>query len=260
MIGPPDVTARRSTTVTREPRSQSAGADTARTLVIDIGGSGVKLLRVDEGGSPLGPRSRERTPRPSTPEAVLSLVVRMASREGPFDRVSVGFPGVVTRGVARTAPNLGDRHWVGLDLAAWVAAALERPALALNDADLQGYGVISGAGVEVVLTLGTGLGSALFVDGRLAPNLELAHHPFRRGRTYEDHLSDRTLERVGKRRWCRRVLRVASILQRTFNFDCLYIGGGNARHLRPPTPEYVRVFDPLSGMAGGAKAWTAAPK
>ena len=125
----------------------------------------------------------------------------------------------------------------------------------LNDAELQGYGVIDGKGVEIVLTLGTGLGTGLYVNGHLMPNLELAHHPLRKGRTYEELVSDAELKRIGKQRWRKRVDLVIATLEPIFNYDKLHIGGGNARKLKGPLPDNVRVFDNVEGLAGGVHPW-----
>jgi polyphosphate glucokinase len=225
-----------------------------RTLTIDIGGTGIKMIRVDAKGSPIGERDRELTPIPRTPANVLKVIRHMLRKQGRFDRVSVGFPGVVVRGVVRTAPNLGTREWSDVNLQSRIERMTGKPTRVLNDADLQGYGVVKGRGVEMVLTLGTGLGSALFVDGHLVPNLELGHHPFRRGRTYEELVSDAELKRVGPRRWRERVEDVLGQLEPIFNYDLLHIGGGNARHLRALPPS-VRLFDNVRGMTGGIRLW-----
>lgn len=226
-----------------------------RTLTIDIGGTGIKLLPIDEQGEPLAERHRELTPDPSPPDAVLALISEMVAAQEPFDRTSVGFPGVVKRGVVATAPNLGTADWKGFNLQAAIAEITGTPTRVANDADLQGYGVIDGDGVELVLTLGTGLGTALFVDGRLVPNLELAHHPLKNGKTYEDLVSDAELERVGKKKWRKRVALVIETLVPIFNVDKLHIGGGNAKKLKDPLPEYVVLFTNVAGLAGGVRLW-----
>ena len=226
-----------------------------RTLVIDIGGTGIKLLPVDDDGNELAERHRELTPKPSTREAVLAVIKEMVSKQEPFDRVSVGFPGVVKRGVVKTAPNLGSKAWRGFDLASAIAEFADKPVRVLNDAELQGYGVIQGKGVEIVLTLGTGLGTGLYVNGHLMPNLELAHHPLRKGRTYEQLVSDAELKRVGKQKWRKRVALVIATLEPIFNYDKLHIGGGNARKLKGPLPDSVRLFDNVEGLAGGIRLW-----
>ena len=226
-----------------------------RTLTIDIGGTGIKMLPLDARGRAVGERARELTPHPATPEAVLEVIGGMLTAQARFDRVSVGFPGVVVRGVVQSAPNLDSDVWQGFDLQSALAASAGVPVRVINDADLQGYGVIDGRGVELVLTLGTGLGAALYVDGRLVPNLEMAHHPLIEGRTYEDLTSDRELDRIGKKRWRKRVKLVIETLQPVFNYDLLHIGGGNAALLKEPLPEKVRVFANTEGMTGGIRLW-----
>jgi polyphosphate glucokinase len=226
-----------------------------RTLSIDIGGTGIKMLVLDAGGRPTNERVRRLTPRPSLPAAVLGELGAMISEQPPFDRVSVGFPGVVVEGTVRTAPNLGTGDWRGVDFGAAVGRLAGKPVRVVNDCDLQGYGVVTGQGVELVLTLGTGLGSALFVNGELVPNLELGHHPFEKGKTYEQRVSDAELRRIGRRRWRLRVASALDTLERIFNFDRLWLGGGNARKLRLQPQERVQLFDSVAGLAGGARLW-----
>ena len=226
-----------------------------RTLTIDIGGTGIKLLPIDDEGQPLAKRHRELTPRPSTPEAVMAVIDEMATAQEPFDRVSVGFPGVVRHGVIETAPNLGTPPWQGFHLEDAIAAMTGRPARVLNDAELQGYGVINAKGVEIVLTLGTGLGSGLYVNGHLVPNLELGHHPLRRDKTYEELVGNAELKRVGKKTWRQRVAFVIETLERIFNYDTLHIGGGNAKKLKGPFPDNVHLFENVDGLAGGVRLW-----
>jgi polyphosphate glucokinase len=227
----------------------------ARTLTIDIGGTGIKMLRFDGEGKPLGDRVRELTPKPATPDAVLALIQTMVAGQDAFDRVSAGFPGVLVRGVVKTAPNLASDDWRDFDLQAAIESCTDRPCRAINDADLQGYGVIERRGVEIVLTLGTGLGSALYVHGHLVPNLELAHHPLRNRKTYEDLVSDRVLKEIGNKRWRKRTALVIQQLGPIFNYDRLHIGGGNAAFLKGPLPDNVRVFENVEGMTGGVRLW-----
>ncbi|MEB2314381.1 MAG: ROK family protein [Sorangiineae bacterium] len=230
-------------------------ASSPTTLAIDIGGTGIKMLVIDAEGRALTERMRELTPHPAAPEAVLAVIRDMVARQPAFERVAVGFPGVVVRGVVKTAPNLDTELWREQDLEAAIGGITGRPTRVINDADLQGYGVISGHGVELVLTLGTGLGSGLYVDGHLVPNLELAHHPFEKGRTYEERMSDAELSRIGKKKWNRRIARILTTLRPIFNFDKLYLGGGNAKKLRILLPEGVEVFENVEGMAGGVRLW-----
>jgi polyphosphate glucokinase len=125
----------------------------------------------------------------------------------------------------------------------------------INDADLQGYGVIEGRGVELVLTLGTGLGTALFVNGHLVPNLELGHHPFKKGKTYEERVCDAEFRKLGKKEWSERVKEMLDQLAPIFNYDLLHLGGGNAEHLKIELPANVRLFSNVDGMTGGIRLW-----
>jgi polyphosphate glucokinase len=226
-----------------------------RTLAIDIGGTGLKMLVLDARGEALSERSRVATPRPATPAAMLRALGGLIAKQPRFDRVSVGFPGVVLDDVVQTAPNL-DASWQGHDLGAALRRLTKKPVRVCNDADVQGLGDISGKGVELVLTLGTGLGSALFVDGRLVPNLELGHHPFRDGKTYEDLLGRAALEKHGKKRWRKHVAQAIAQLQPIFNFRTLYLGGGNAEHLRAKDlPKNVRMRSNEAGLLGGIMLW-----
>ena len=227
-----------------------------RTLTIDIGGTGIKLLRLDGMGQPLSERARELTPQPAMPRAVIATIRKMLASQGEYDRVSVGFPGVVVHGVVHTAPNLGTTHWVNFDLQQAIQNETGKPARAMNDVDLQGYGVIRGSGVELVFTLGTGLGSALYSDGHLVPNLEIAHHPFKNNSTYEDRVSNRELKRIGKKKWNRRVREIIEQLEPIINYDALHVGGGNARKLTGDLPPKVRVFDSVEGLSGGIRLWS----
>jgi polyphosphate glucokinase len=178
----------------------------------------------------------------------------MLKQQPKFDRVSVGFPGIVKNGVTLNAPNL-DPTWAKQNLRGEIEAITGVPARVLNDADLQGYGVINGEGVEMVLTLGTGVGAALFLSGHLVPNLELGHHPFQKDKTYEERLSDAELKEHGKQKWSKRVGEMIELLSAIFNYDHLHIGGGNAEHIKVDLPDNVSLFDNVDGMTGGIRLW-----
>jgi len=225
-----------------------------RTLAIDVGGTGIKAVILSETGKPLTQRSRVKTPRPATPATVIKTIVESAKQQGEFDRVSVGFPGVVRCGVTVTAPNL-DGRWGGYHLADVLTKKLGSPVRVANDADVQGYGVISGEGVELVITLGTGFGSGLFVDGKLVPNLEIGHHPLQKGKTYEDLLGDAALKKAGKKKWNKRLVRAIQTLDLVFNYDRLYIGGGNAARITVKLPENVKIVSNAAGLRGGLALW-----
>jgi polyphosphate glucokinase len=225
-----------------------------RTLCIDIGGTGIKMIVLDPEGCPINERARELTPKPATPTAVLALIRSMVKQQPKFERVSVGFPGIVKNGVTLNAPNL-DPSWAHQNLRAEIETITGVPARVLNDADLQGYGVIDGEGVEMVLTLGTGVGAALFLNGHLVPNLELGHHPFQKDKTYEERLSDAELKEHGKQKWSKRVGEMVELLAAIFNYDRLHIGGGNAEHIKVDLPDNVTLFDNVDGMTGGIRLW-----
>jgi polyphosphate glucokinase len=204
---------------------------TMKTLSIDIGGTGTKAIILDAEGTPLTDRGRLPTPQPATPKAILGVIGQLAKGQGPFDRVSVGFPGVIRHGVVFTAPNL-DPSWGEFNLVAGLTRLLKKPVRAANDADVQGFGAIKGRDIELVITLGTGFGSALFVNGKLVPNLEMGHHPFRSGKT-----------------------KAIETLDRVLNFDHLYIGGGNSKKVMDPLPEKVSLVSNAAGLLGGIAFW-----
>ncbi len=226
-----------------------------RTLAIDIGGTGLKVMVLGPDGVPLNERHRERTPSPSTPLEVLPVLERMIAAQPEFDRVAAGFPGVVSSGVTRTAPNL-HQDWVGFDFVGALESMTGVPARVANDADVQGLAVIEGVGVELVLTLGTGLGSALYVDCKLVPNLELAHHVFRKGSTYEQLLGNAALERLGRKQWSRHLEEAVRQLAATFNYQKLFIGGGNSRKAaRADLPSNACVVSNIAGLLGCIHLW-----
>jgi polyphosphate glucokinase len=225
-----------------------------RTLAIDIGGSGLKCLVLDPKGEAITERLRESTPETPTPVAVLPLLQKMAVEHGAFDRISVGFPGVVVSGEVRTAVNLHEA-WVGFHLGRALEELLGKPARVANDADVQGLGVIEGRGVELVLTLGTGIGSALFTEGHLVPNLELGHHPFEKSKTYEERLGDEALKKKGTDRWNQRLQRAIATLDYIFNFRVLYLGGGNAKKIAFELPKNVQPVANIYGLLGGIRLW-----
>ncbi|HEY2106032.1 MAG TPA: ROK family protein [Candidatus Binataceae bacterium] len=224
-----------------------------RTLAVDIGGTGIKTIILDPDGKPLTERERIPTPPRATPKKVISIIEQMAHQQGEFDRVSVGFPGVVKDGKLLTAFNLGP-GWAKLDFQKALSKQLMRPVRIANDADVQGLGAVSGKGIELVITLGTGVGSSLFVDGHRA-HLEMGHHPFRKGGTYEDELGNAALKRKGAKKWNKHLLEAIAILRTVFNYDRLYIGGGNSKHIKAPLPPDIQIVSNLDGLLGGVMLW-----
>jgi len=231
-----------------------ADTDSIKTLAVDIGGTGIKVVVLDEKGTPVTERDKVPTPKPATPKAIIDVIEALAKRQGTFHRVSVGFPGVIRHGVVSTAPNL-DPSWKGCNLTDALTKRLGKPVRAANDADVQGFGAIRGRDIELVVTLGTGFGSALFVDGKLVPNLEVAHHPLRGNKTYEDDLGSAALRKVGKKKWNRRLAHAIESLEALFNYDKLYIGGGNAKKVAIPLKSNVKTVSNVAGLLGGIAFW-----
>ncbi|HEX3349669.1 MAG TPA: ROK family protein [Acetobacteraceae bacterium] len=228
------------------------------TLAIDIGGTRLKAGLLDPAGRMFQGPIRTETPHPATPVAVVDALVGIVRQLGHFDRVSVGFPGVVRKGVVRTAPNLGTEQWAGFWLADELARRLGKPVRVANDGTVQGLGVISGKGVECVITLGTGMGFAVFQDGFPGPHLELSQHIARKDKTYDQYVGNATYLDIGRKRWNKRVTRVIAALDVLVNYDALLIGGGNSKHIDFDLPEHVRVVPNEAGITGGVQLW--APK
>lgn len=228
---------------------------TVNTLAIDIGGTGLKATVLDASGALLCERVRIDTPVGSPPAAIVALLVELVRDLPAYDRVAVGFPGMVRNGTVRTAPNLGHDEWYGFALAAALQQELGRPVRLANDADVQGFAVITGKGVEMVITLGTGFGTALYDNGRLCPHLEISQQPFRKGETYDEQLGNAARKRVGNDKWQQRVLRAINNLRTLVHFDHLFLGGGNAKKLTVDLPADVTVIDNVAGLAGGAGLW-----
>jgi polyphosphate glucokinase len=225
-----------------------------RTLAVDIGGTGIKAELLDEQGRPLTDRARIPTPKHATPREVVAIIRTLAKKLRNFERVSVGFPGVTKNGVIYTAPNLG-KGWNDFPLERKLKRALDRPVRVANDADVQGLAVIAGKGVEMVITLGTGFGTGLYLDGRLGPHLELSHHPFRKGETYDEHLGNAARKKVGNKKWNKRVRKAIDELRSLTSFDHLYIGGGNAKKIDFELDPDVTLVSNEAGIRGGVALW-----
>ena len=232
---------------------QPAATKSITTLAVDVGGTGIKAAALDEKGRMITERQKIKTPRNATPKKVIAIVAELAKMAGAFDRASVGFPGVIKNGVIYTAPNLG-KGWKNFPLEAALKKKLKAPVRIANDADVQGLGCVTGHGDELVITLGTGFGSVLFVDGHRI-HLELGHHPFREGKTYEDELGNRAFIKKGKKKWNKHLREAIDEMAKTFNYDRLYIGGGNAATINFKLPSNVKVVSNTEGLLGGIKLW-----
>jgi len=226
--------------------SSSRKRKTPITFSIDIGGSGIKATLLNGDGTLAKKRLRIPTPEIAKPDIILKQLEQLSKQLGIFDRIAVGFPGVVRNGVTRVAPNLAI-EWKGYDFARALEEKFSKPVCVLNDADMHGFGAISGKGVELVLTLGTGVGTALFVNGTLVPNIEA-------GIT---RLDGRVLRKGGRTRWNKRLAKHIRKLEAIFNYDRLLIGGGNAKHVDIQNLSgNVTICSNLSGLLGGARVWS----
>lgn len=224
-------------------------------LAIDIGGTNIKGIIMNKKGEFLNNYQKIATPEDAGPEDVLNAILKLTKDFKNYDAVSVGFPGYVKRGVVYTAPNLGKDKWHKVPFCEILMHALKKPVHLLNDADIQGLGVVEGNGIEIVVTLGTGFGTAFFLDGRLLPHLELAHHPVTKKKTYDEYIGDKALEYIGENKWNDRMKRVIEILKTVFNYDHLYIGGGNAKKIDFKLDDNITLINNQEGIKGGVRLW-----
>ena len=238
------------------------------TLTIDIGGTGLKAGAIDGTGTMIGERLRVETTYPMTPDALVAAVVNLVKPVRQFDRVSVAFPGVVRHGIVLSAPHFVTKKgpgsaisselvkaWDRFDLDGAFTKALRKPTRVINDADMQGLDVMLGKGVELVITLGTGIGNAVFSNGVLGPRTELSHHPLYNGLTYNEYVGDAARKKIGTKKWNRRVAKTIDALDALFFFDALYVGGGNAAKLTIDLGPKGKLIDPNAGLLGGIRLW-----
>jgi glucokinase len=213
-----------------------------RILVVDIGGNNVKLLVT-------GQKAPRKVPSgPSLSPGRMVAAVKKAVADWKYDAVTIGFPGPVKDGRITAEPaNLG-RGWGRFDF----RRAFGRPVRVVNDAAMQALGSYRGAR-ELFLGLGTGLGAALVVEGVLQP-LEIAHLPYRSGKTYEDFLGRRGYDRMGKKRWRRLVHEIVPRLRHAFQVDEVVLGGGNVKLLKE-LPQHTRLGANANAFAGGFRLW-----
>ncbi len=239
------------------------------TLAVDCGGTGIKAIVLDSAGRPVSDRVKRRTPYPSPPSVLIAAVDEVAAASGrTFDRVSVGFPGLVRGGIVHATPHYVteagpftprrpdlEKEWAEYDIRAALEDALGRPTRVLNDAEVAGMAVVEGRGFEVLFTLGTGFGCALFDDGRLLPKVEMSQTPFRDGETYDQQLGHHLRKRLGARAWTERVAAAVDTLRPVLWWDHLYVGGGGAKHLTRDLGPDVTVIPNDKGLLGGVRLW-----
>jgi polyphosphate glucokinase len=269
LASPPTVVTSRAVTAIEQPdEAVAVETDRPTTLAIDIGGTGLKASVLDATGAKIVPRVRTKTPYPCPPRVLIRELDKLTYDLPRWDRISVGFPGFVRFGRVLTAPNLSTKAgpgtplsrkmvdaWSGFPLGSELEARLGKPTRLMNDADMHGLAVIAGEGLELVLTLGTGLGTAVFVDGAPTPHLELALMPFRGRGTFQDQLGNGTRRRIGNRRWSERVLEAVEKFDALLHIDRLYVGGGNAKKLTVDLGHRVQLVDNAAGILGGIKLW-----
>jgi len=230
-------------------------SSTLKVLSIDIVGSHIKATILDHDGNLQMEYDKIETPQPSTPENLIAAIKKLVKDFPKYNAISVGFPGYVKNGVIKTAPNLGNDAWKDFDLAINLGKELGAPVKVVNDADMQALGVADGKGFEMVITLGTGFGTAFLLDGHLLPHLEISHLPIKKG-DYDDYIGERALEKEGKEKWNKRIQKVFEILKTVFNYDTLYIGGGNGKKLTFKLDDDMKLVTNEDGIKGGARLWT----
>ncbi len=239
-----------------------------RTLVVDCGGTGLKAAVFGADGTAVTERVVAATPYPCPPHVLAGALIRLVEPLPPYDRVSVGLPGVIRAGCVLTTPHYVTEagpftpvrddlveQWRGFDFAAALAGALGRAPVAVHDAELHGLAVASGAGYEVMLTLGTGLGFAHLWNGTLLPKVEMSAHPLADGRTYDELIGDHARRAVGDERWNARVAEAVRALQRVFWWDRCYLGGGNSTHVSPEPGAGLTIVGNEAGLVGGVALW-----
>lgn len=239
------------------------------TLAVDCGGTGMKAIVFDAAGNDLCERVRIRTPYPCPPRVLTEAVRNLAQRTGPpFDRVSVGFPGMVRNGVVLATPHYVTESgpftprrddlvaaWSRYDIRHQLEETLGKPTRVLNDAEIAGLAAIRGIGFEAMFTLGTGFGCALFEDGRVLPKVELSQAPFRKGETFDEQLGHHARRALGKSRWTSRVRLAVDALRPVLWWDHLYVGGGGAEHLAEPLGDDITIVSNTAGLRGGYVLW-----
>ncbi|MBC7889517.1 MAG: ROK family protein [Ferruginibacter sp.] len=232
---------------------QSLSGD--KILSIDIGGSHIKATILNAAGElQIGFQTVDTPPNPG-PEKLVDALKDIVSKFPEYDNVSVGFPGFVKDGKVFTAPSLAPKKWGGIELRQILQDEFNCPVEVVNDADMQGLGIVRGKGFEMVITLGTGLGSALFLNGILLPHLELSQHPFMTNIIYDRYIGKKALEKEGEVNWNKRIQKVLLVLKTVFNYDHLYIGGGNSGKIDIPLDKNITIVSNEDGIKGGAKLW-----
>lgn len=242
------------------------------TLSVDCGGLGIKASVLDNAGTMRIPPIHLATPYPLSPQLLVSTIKGIAESLPKADRATIGIPGMIRHGVVVATPHYINiagpgtwmdialkNAWQGFDMRLALSQALGMPALVLNDAEVHGAGVVAGSGFEIVLTLGTGLGCAVFDGGSLSPHIELSHATVRRSTTFDSWIGEHERRRMGDSIWSRRVGMMVEELRPVFLWDRLYIGGGNSRRIKDSIihklADDVVIVPNEAGIIGGVRAW-----
>jgi len=240
----------------------------SQTLSIDVGGTGLKAALISADGEMVSERVKIKTPYPCPPEVLIEKLQKLTTDFSDFDRVSVGFPGLVREGVVSHVPALSrisyggetdpelQSAWKDFDLRIELEGIFNKPVKVANDADMQGCAVVEGHGFEFVMTLGTGVGTAVFNNGILIPHMELSHAMFRKGDSFDVHLGNAARKDVGDERWIGRVLLAITAFDDFLYYDKIHIGGGNSKYLvDTPLPPKARIVSNTAGLLGGVRIW-----
>jgi len=237
------------------------------TLSLDVGGSGIKAMVLNEYSEPASERSRVETPYPCPPELFVKTIQELVAEQPSFDRISLGFPAMVRDGCTlrvvafARAIKGGPRDpalfalWDGFALQHTVEKLFNVPTLLLNDADMQGCAVVTGVGMEFVVTLGTGVGTALFHNGIMLPHLELSHGEFA-GTSIDQAIGDARRKILGNKVWRPLVTRALIDFDDKIFPDKFFIGGGNSKYLRgEDLIANCEIVSNSAGLIGGVRAW-----
>ncbi|MDY3664827.1 ROK family protein [Schaalia hyovaginalis] len=242
------------------------------TLAVDCGGGGIKGSVLDPRGTMVAKPLRVPTPYPLPPSLLVETVVGLSERLPAADRVTMGMPGMIRHGVVIATPHYITRsgprskvvpelveEWKNFDMGRAIGRSLGLPTKVWNDAEVAGAGVITGTGLEMIITLGTGLGNAVFDAGALAPHVEVSQGFVRWGLTYDDYIGEHERLRLGDAHWSRRVRRIVDGLRPMYMWDRLYIGGGNSKRItaanRARLGDDVVIVPNDAGIIGGVRAW-----
>ena len=254
--------------MTESPYATTTWPPDVLTLAIDVGGSGLKASVLDVNGQMIADRVRIETPYPCPPALLVDKLAGLKSQLPPASRASVGFPGLVRSGRVLNIPSLsrleygGPRDeamatkWHNFDLATALADEFDIPVKVANDADVQGCAVVEGKGFEFVMTLGTGCGTAVFHEGKLLPHMELSHAPSGVDGDFDDYIGNATRKEIGNKHWRKRVIHAMEIFDAFLFYDRIYVGGGNAKHLKASDlgPK-AKIVANTAGILGGIRIW-----